>query len=278
MVPGRRYALRASYVHAQGDSYKDSLICSYIQAHMILTCSYTLSAGAVTSVQACGQSVTCVQACGQSVTCVQACGQPEDVTATLLAGYSAILIGQKLPKDGRLVTYERDLFWFLAAKRFLWQASQGSNVKNRPEERLDRKVISACLKRVKWHTRGTCLGPWLQKGSCGKLLMGATGKASQERGWTKRTHPVWPMPIVSRSMWSFVKQSPRSRNGVPQCRLYLHRQLKMTVKATAVIKVNKRQAAAVAAAAAAAAAAQMEACNALSSSSLMAFPRIPSHT
>ncbi|KAF5835936.1 hypothetical protein DUNSADRAFT_6647 [Dunaliella salina] len=58
-----------------------------------------------------------------------------------MAGYSAILIGQKLPKDGRLVTYEKDLFWFLAAKRFLWQASQGSNVKSRPEERLDRKVM-----------------------------------------------------------------------------------------------------------------------------------------
>jgi len=56
------------------------------------------------------------------------------------SGYSAILIGQKLPPGGKLVTFEKDLFWFLAAKRFLWQASQGSSVKSRPELRLDRNV------------------------------------------------------------------------------------------------------------------------------------------
>lgn len=57
-----------------------------------------------------------------------------------IPGYTAILIGQQLALDARLVSYEKDLFWLIAAKRFLWQASQGSRVKGVPQARLDRRV------------------------------------------------------------------------------------------------------------------------------------------
>ncbi|KXZ55204.1 hypothetical protein GPECTOR_3g348 [Gonium pectorale] len=46
-----------------------------------------------------------------------------------MAGYSALLMAQALPPGGRVVTFEKDLLWVLAAKRFMWQASQGE--KNR---------------------------------------------------------------------------------------------------------------------------------------------------
>ncbi|PNW88683.1 hypothetical protein CHLRE_01g040300v5 [Chlamydomonas reinhardtii] len=42
-----------------------------------------------------------------------------------MAGYSALLMAQALPPGGRIVTFEKDLSWALAAKRFMWQASQG---------------------------------------------------------------------------------------------------------------------------------------------------------
>ncbi|KAG2448509.1 hypothetical protein HYH02_006400 [Chlamydomonas schloesseri] len=42
-----------------------------------------------------------------------------------MAGYSALLMAQVLPPGGRIVTFEKDLSWALAAKRFMWQASQG---------------------------------------------------------------------------------------------------------------------------------------------------------
>jgi hypothetical protein len=38
---------------------------------------------------------------------------------------------QVLPAGGRLVSLEKDLSWLLVAKRFLWQASQGSKNKQR---------------------------------------------------------------------------------------------------------------------------------------------------
>ncbi|KAF6253956.1 S-adenosyl-L-methionine-dependent methyltransferase [Scenedesmus sp. NREL 46B-D3] len=48
-----------------------------------------------------------------------------------MAGYSAIKIAQVLPPGGRLVSIEKDVSWLLVAKRFLWQASQGQNNKQR---------------------------------------------------------------------------------------------------------------------------------------------------
>jgi hypothetical protein len=38
---------------------------------------------------------------------------------------------QVLPAGGRLVSLEKDLSWLLVAKRFLWQASQGTKNKQR---------------------------------------------------------------------------------------------------------------------------------------------------
>ncbi|GIL91156.1 hypothetical protein Vretimale_9536 [Volvox reticuliferus] len=42
-----------------------------------------------------------------------------------MAGYSALLMAQVLPPGGRVVSFEKDLTWFLVAKRFMWQANQG---------------------------------------------------------------------------------------------------------------------------------------------------------
>lgn len=42
-----------------------------------------------------------------------------------MAGYSALLMAQVLPRGSKLITVEKDLVWVLVAKRFLWQASQG---------------------------------------------------------------------------------------------------------------------------------------------------------
>eukprot|EP00951_Prasinocladus_malaysianus_P036947 scaffold393030_cov44-Prasinocladus_malaysianus.AAC.3 len=58
------------------------------------------------------------------------------------AGYSAILIAQKLQKGASLVTIDNDLKFFLATKRFLWQASQGEANKQR-DEPLGSKVGNA---------------------------------------------------------------------------------------------------------------------------------------
>ena len=52
---------------------------------------------------------------------------PTHPTAAPLPGYSALLIAQSLPPSGRLISIERDLTWVLTAKRFMWQASQGSS-------------------------------------------------------------------------------------------------------------------------------------------------------
>lgn len=42
-----------------------------------------------------------------------------------MCGYSALKMAQALPAGGRIIGIERDWKWFLVAKRFLWQASQG---------------------------------------------------------------------------------------------------------------------------------------------------------
>ncbi|GBF93260.1 hypothetical protein Rsub_05992 [Raphidocelis subcapitata] len=46
-----------------------------------------------------------------------------------MAGYSAISIGQALPEGARLISLEKEASWWLAAKRFVWQASEGSGAK-----------------------------------------------------------------------------------------------------------------------------------------------------
>eukprot|EP01026_Neomeris_dumetosa_P062693 TRINITY_DN5939_c0_g2_i2.p3 TRINITY_DN5939_c0_g2~~TRINITY_DN5939_c0_g2_i2.p3 ORF type:complete len:206 (-),score=49.89 TRINITY_DN5939_c0_g2_i2:120-737(-) len=47
-----------------------------------------------------------------------------------MCGYSAIIIAQVLDEGSKLISMERDWKWALAAKRFLWQASRGSNNSN----------------------------------------------------------------------------------------------------------------------------------------------------
>jgi hypothetical protein len=45
----------------------------------------------------------------------------------------SVLYLQVLPAGGQLVSLEKDLSWWLVAKRFLWQASQGQ--KNQQRDR-----------------------------------------------------------------------------------------------------------------------------------------------
>jgi len=54
-----------------------------------------------------------------------------------MAGYSAIAIARALPADGRLVSYERDVWWWAAAARCAWQARSGeSGAGNKIDVRL----------------------------------------------------------------------------------------------------------------------------------------------
>ena len=50
-------------------------------------------------------------------------------------GYSALTIAKALPPSGKLISIEKDLQWVLAAKRFMWQASQGEKA-DRAGERV----------------------------------------------------------------------------------------------------------------------------------------------
>eukprot|EP01023_Acetabularia_acetabulum_P007627 TRINITY_DN13351_c0_g1_i6.p2 TRINITY_DN13351_c0_g1~~TRINITY_DN13351_c0_g1_i6.p2 ORF type:complete len:369 (-),score=56.17 TRINITY_DN13351_c0_g1_i6:245-1351(-) len=56
-----------------------------------------------------------------------------------MCGYSAIIIGQVLNEDSKLISMETDWKWALAAKRFLWQASRGqkdSKIGNKVEVQI----------------------------------------------------------------------------------------------------------------------------------------------
>lgn len=55
---------------------------------------------------------------------------------------------QVLQADGQLVSIEKDLSWWLVAKRFMWQASQGQKNKQR-DVPLGRKVGSSAADLTK---------------------------------------------------------------------------------------------------------------------------------
>lgn len=55
--------------------------------------------------------------------CLPACRQPDHVV-TLSPAHTLLL--QVLPPGSRVISIEKELSWVLVAKRFLWQASQGS--------------------------------------------------------------------------------------------------------------------------------------------------------
>ncbi|KAG1675150.1 hypothetical protein FOA52_003373 [Chlamydomonas sp. UWO 241] len=56
-----------------------------------------------------------------------------------MAGYSALLIAQSMPPDGRVVSLEKELMWVLVGKRFMWQAGQGSKDRQ-PYSRIGHNV------------------------------------------------------------------------------------------------------------------------------------------
>ena len=52
--------------------------------------------------------------------------QPRQVVEVgSMAGYSALTMAQALGPDGQVISLESDWKWALAAKRFVWQATQG---------------------------------------------------------------------------------------------------------------------------------------------------------
>ena len=70
--------------------------------------------------------------------CISMCTMcaPTALAALLCCtGYSALTIAKALPPSGKLISIEKDLQWVLAAKRFVWQASQGEKA-DRAGERL----------------------------------------------------------------------------------------------------------------------------------------------
>eukprot|EP00878_Enallax_costatus_P014687 GHUV01015363.1.p1 GENE.GHUV01015363.1~~GHUV01015363.1.p1 ORF type:complete len:364 (+),score=98.26 GHUV01015363.1:1246-2337(+) len=60
-----------------------------------------------------------------------------------MAGYSAIVIAQVLPPTSKLISIEKDLTWWLVAKRFIWQASQGE--KNRQRQAPLSRMVDVWL-------------------------------------------------------------------------------------------------------------------------------------
>ncbi|GFH10908.1 uncharacterized protein HaLaN_06312 [Haematococcus lacustris] len=59
-------------------------------------------------------------------------------------GYSALTIAQQLPRGGRLVSFEKEWTWWLAARRFMWQASQGQE-QAAAADRVGNKAAEASL-------------------------------------------------------------------------------------------------------------------------------------
>lgn len=98
-----------------------------------------------------------------------------------MAGYSALLVAQCLEPGARLVSYEKDLLWLLAAKRFMWQASQGEKNKA-AEARIGDRVD------VRWGDALVEL-PKLQQGKdrIGLLLLDGTPK--EYLGYLKAAEP-----------------------------------------------------------------------------------------
>ena len=59
-----------------------------------------------------------------------------------MCGYSALVIAQAMGPRGHLISIEADWKWALAAKRFVWQATQGD--KSSKKASLCREDLSGC--------------------------------------------------------------------------------------------------------------------------------------
>ena len=56
---------------------------------------------------------------------IRECKPHQVVEVGSMAGYSALTMAQALGPDGQVISLESDWKWALAAKRFVWQATQG---------------------------------------------------------------------------------------------------------------------------------------------------------
>jgi len=59
-----------------------------------------------------------------------------------MCGYSALVMAQAMGPRGHLISIEADWKWALAAKRFVWQATQGD--KSSKKASLCREEFSEC--------------------------------------------------------------------------------------------------------------------------------------
>lgn len=59
-----------------------------------------------------------------------------------MCGYSALVMAQAMGTGGHLISIEADWKWALAAKRFVWQATQGD--KSSKKASLCREKFSEC--------------------------------------------------------------------------------------------------------------------------------------
>ncbi|KAK9811561.1 hypothetical protein WJX72_005954 [[Myrmecia] bisecta] len=90
-----------------------------------------------------------------------------------LCGYSALLIAQALPPEGRLITIEADWKWVLVAKRFLGQAAEGHRKSLDPSKTLGRMDVW-------WGDAREKLAGWQGEGRIGLLFLDGVPKQSLE--------------------------------------------------------------------------------------------------
>ena len=75
-----------------------------------------------------------------------------------MCGYSALLIAQAMGPGRQLITFESDWKWALAAKRFVWQATQGDKTSKPVRLALSHAEICSCTR--------CCLGSFAAEGVC----------------------------------------------------------------------------------------------------------------
>ncbi|GLI60582.1 hypothetical protein VaNZ11_002699 [Volvox africanus] len=142
-----------------------------------------------------------------------------------MAGYSALLMAQVLPSGGRVVSFEKDLTWFLVAKRFMWQASQGE--KNAGlETRVGDRV------KLEWGDAREALPRVLRPGRDRIELLFLDGTPKEYLDYLKAAEPfLEPGALVVadnagvfaagglRPYLEYVRSSPHYRSELVSCKL-----------------------------------------------------------
>lgn len=73
-----------------------------------------------------------------------------------MCGYSTLVMAQAMGPDAHIISLEADWKWALAAKRFVWQATQGDKSSKPvcpPVESLTIPTASSRASLLAWHLR-----------------------------------------------------------------------------------------------------------------------------